>query len=122
MENTAKRQAILFIRVDAYEVYFDSEIKEYRRKTLEIYCIENNIDIVSCHWLIAQCECFEDDFLSGLKQNIYGSTQQIDLLLMHDSYEISEGIITAANLITQVKQLGLELVFIKDFAIKIGRY
>lgn len=114
MENPAKRKAILFIRIDAYTAYYCPEMKAGRKKITETYCNKNNIEILACHSIIAHCENFEEDFISALRQNMYGIPEQADLLLMYDSYEISDGVITPADLIALVKQLGLQLEFIED--------
>lgn len=114
MENTIKRKAILFIRMDACTAYYCPETKVGRRKTAETYCDQHNIEILACHSIMVHCVNFEDDFISALRQNMYGIPEQADLLLMYDSYEISEGVITPADLAALVKQLGLQLEFIKD--------
>jgi hypothetical protein len=122
MELIKKRKAILMVRVEPFEIYFCPDIKEYRKKTLAIYCHHHQIEILASYRIIGKYEHFEKDVLPRLKENLMRPTEQADLLLMHDSHELSDGIIAATNLISKINLLGLETLFIKDFAIEIGRY
>ncbi|MCW3070309.1 MAG: hypothetical protein JWO44_199 [Bacteroidetes bacterium] len=118
MENTEKRKAILFVRVEPCEIYFCPDIKERRMQMLQIYCYLHNIEILICYRIIGEYESFEKDVLPSLQDNKYGFTEQANLLIMHDYWEVSSGILTATNLLSEVRSLGLEVIFIKDFIIK----
>ena len=85
---------------------------------LQVYCHLYNIEILVCYLIIGEYESFENDVLPCLQNNKYGFTEQADLLIMHHHLEISSGIITTANLLTKVRSLGLEVLFIHDFIIK----
>ncbi|MCW3085096.1 MAG: hypothetical protein JWP12_2462 [Bacteroidetes bacterium] len=118
MENTEKRKAILFVRVEPCEIYFCRDIATRRMQMLEVYCYLHKIEILVCYHIIGEYESFEKNVLPSLQNNKYGAAERADLLIMHDHWEISSGVITTANLLSKVRRLGLEVVFIKIFIIK----
>ena len=117
MENTEKQKAILFIRVEPWEIYFCRDIAQHRLQMLEIYCYLHKIEILVCYHIIGEYQSFEKDALPNLQNNMNGFTEQADLLIMHGNWEISSGFMGTGNL-SKIKQLGLEVIFIYDFIIK----
>ncbi|MFL5763582.1 MAG: hypothetical protein ACJ77K_06525 [Bacteroidia bacterium] len=117
---TPRKKAIFLIQVEPHEIYFAPDIRDYRGITLLLYCLYHHIEMIDCYVIIGEYQSFEKDVFPKISSS--DLTKKANLILMHDSHELSRGVIIAANMISKLSRLGLEVRFIKDFAVSVGRY